>query len=213
MFSRASVADSLPACSTEGTDSTAPDFSRFMFWPTKACGLPRNNDTSIWSSEIPGRWARAAMRLSESPERTRTSSPPVAAADGAAGAAPATGGRGGSIGAGREGRDGAAAIGAGAGEGAAAGALLAFGAGAGVMTGAAVAAGACAVRVLGGSNSMVYSRTRRPLAQVASTITSTKGSSTARSLVIRSTERPSARLTTTTCAEGSTALYSTPAAR
>ena len=224
MTSRASCALSLPACSIEGTDNTAPAFSRLMLLPTKACGLPRNSDTSIWSSEMPGRCVRPAMRDSESPGRTRTSSSLV-------GAAPATGGRGASMGAargvvragaGERAGDGAVAIGAGSGAaGAAIGAGTFAGAfagtfadeGAAAITGAADGAGACAVRALGGSNNIVYSRTSRPLDQVASMITSTKGSSTARSLVMRTTERPSARLTICTCAEGSTALYSTPAVR
>ena len=62
----------LPASSADGTVSTAPDFSRFMFSPAKACGLPRNSETSIWSSEMPGCSVRCAMRLSESPDLTRT---------------------------------------------------------------------------------------------------------------------------------------------
>ena len=57
---------------------------------------------------------------------------------------------------------------------------------------------ACASARPGGSNSSVYSRTSRPEAQVASMMTSTKGSSTARSLVTRSTGRPSGRRTTCT---------------
>jgi hypothetical protein len=86
------------------------------------------------------------------------------------------------------------------------------GSGAGAITGA-VAGGAASARALGGSNSIVYSRTSRPLDQVASTITSTNGSSTARSLLTRSTWRPSGRRTICTLVDGSTALYSTPAAR
>ena len=86
------------------------------------------------------------------------------------------------------------------------------GAGEGDIT-ASVAGGGAGARALGGSNSRVYSLTRRPLAQVASTITSTNGSSTTRSLVTRNTERPPARVINCTLAEGNTGLYSMPAAR
>ncbi|MFN9746708.1 MAG: hypothetical protein ACK57B_13795 [Betaproteobacteria bacterium] len=85
-------------------------------------------------------------------------------------------------------------------------------AGAGDTTGAVSAAGAAAGRACGGSNSIVYSRTSRPLAQVASTIRSTKGSSTARSLRTCSTCRLP-RCTSCTVVPGSVALYSTPVAR
>ena len=200
MTSRAACGVSLPASSDDGTDSTLPAFRRFMLSPTKACGLARNSDTSIWSSETPWRCVRPAMRDSESPERTRYSSP-LDGPDGAAGAVVAgvlmrTGGggrdaRGAAIGA------GAAATGGGASE---------AGAGAGVITGAVAGGAACAWREPGGSNSIVYSRTRRPLDHVASTMTSMKGSSTARSLVTRSTLRPSARRAICTCVDGSTAL-------
>ena len=68
-------------------------------------------------------------------------------------------------------------------------------------------AGAAAVRVLlGGSSSKVYSRTRRPLDQVISRMTSTNGSCTTRSLVRRRNVRPSARRETDTWVLCSTAL-------
>jgi hypothetical protein len=128
-----------------------------------------------------------AMRDSVSPRATRTS-PPLSALAAAAGA-----GRGDAAGgdAGRgAGARGAAASGAGAAAGAAGGGASGLvSAGAGVITGEA--AGGALGRSCGGSNSMVYSRTSRPLAQVASTMRSTKGSSTARSLRTCSTWRPS----------------------
>ena len=52
-------------------------------------------------------------------------------------------------------------------------------------------AGAGARAIVGGSTNRVYSRTSRPLAQVSSRITSTKGSCTARSLLRRRYGRPS----------------------
>ena len=161
-----------------------------MLSPMKACGLPRNSDTSIWSSEMPGCWVRPAMRLSESPGRTRYCEPSSAGAVAAGRGKALAVARGG--GAGRVTGAGAAALGAGAAAGAAA------------ITGAVAGAGAAAT--LGGSNSIVYSRTRRPLDQLASTITSTKGSNTARVLVTRRKVRPSGRRTTCTWADGSTAL-------
>ena len=51
--SRASAAVTLRTASAEGTVSTEPAFSRFMLSPAKACGLPRNSETSIWSSDTP----------------------------------------------------------------------------------------------------------------------------------------------------------------
>ena len=206
MTSRAACGVSLPASSGDGTDSTLPAFRRFMLSPTNACGLARNNDTSIWSSETPWRCVRPAMRDSESPDLTRYSSPLVGAdgaegADGAvvAGVMTRTGGAG---------RDARGAAGDDEGAGAAAtGGGASAGRGAGVITGAVAGAdGAWAWREPGGSNNIVYSRTSRPLDQVASTITSTKGSSTARSLVTRSTLRPSARRAICTWVDVSTAL-------
>ena len=102
----------------------------------KACGLARNSDTSIWSSETPWRWVRPAMRDSESPERTRYSSP----LDGAAGAVLAgvvilTGG------AGLAARGAAGAAGAAAPGG---GGASAAGDGAGVITGEVAGGAACA---------------------------------------------------------------------
>ena len=199
MISRAASVVSLPASSAEGTLSTEPAFRRFMFSPAKACGLARNSDTSIWSSETPGRWMRPAMRDRESPGRTRMSSPPAAAA-GAAVAGAATRGAGSVTGRAARGEGAGTGVAAAGGAGKAASTL-----GAGEITGAAAGGAAGVARAVGGSNSIVYSRTSRPLDQVASTITSTKGSSTARSLVTRSTERP-LRLTSCTEVEGSTAL-------
>jgi hypothetical protein len=59
--------------------------------------------------------------------------------------------------------------------------------GAAAITGAtgAVACTGGAARLPGGSNSKVNSRTRRPLVEFISRITSMKGSCTARSLVTR----------------------------
>jgi hypothetical protein len=201
----------LPASSAEGTVSTEPAFSRFMLSPTKASGLVRNSETSIWSRDTPEGAVRPAMRDSESPRATRTVSPPADA--GAALAAGRAGCGAGAAAARVDGARGAAAMGAGTAAGAAGGgASGTVLPGAGVSTGAVSAGGVAAGRDCGGSNSIVYSRTRRPLAQVASTIRSTKGSSTARSVVTRSTWRP-LRCTSCTLADGSAALYSTPEAR
>ncbi len=80
-------------------------------------------------------------------------------------------------------------------------------AGAAEITGATGAGAAAMLRAtVGGSSSNVYSRTRRPLDQLISRITSTKGSSTARSLVTRRKERPSVRRISCTVVPGSTAL-------
>ena len=114
---------------------------------------------------------RAAIFDSVSPGLTRYSSAPDGAGDGAAagrltrlgagaGAAAVRGARG----AGATGADGAAAI-------------------AGAAAGGRRRAGARAM--VGGSNSSVYSRTRRPVDQEISRITSTNGSCTARSLLSR----------------------------
>ena len=181
-----------------------------MLSPMNASGLPRNSETSIWSSDTPLRSVREAMALSESPRRTRYSSPDawtvLAAAGAGTGAADLAGTGAGAVARGAGAVRGAAATGAGAG-------ARVAGAGAAEATGAVVGEGAAATRVLGGSNSIVYSRTKRPDDQVASTITSTKGSSTARSLVTRRKGRPSARRSSVTFAPDSTALYSTPAFR
>jgi hypothetical protein len=58
---RASAGGTACAVSVEGTERTTPAFSRFMFLPLKALGLALNSDTSIWSSETPGRWVRVAF--------------------------------------------------------------------------------------------------------------------------------------------------------
>ena len=58
----------------------------------------------------------------------------------------------------------------------------------------------------GGSNSNVYSRTRRPVDHDNSRITSTKGSWTTRSLVRRRKGRPSGRLSSAACVVGNTLL-------
>ena len=161
----------------------------------KAFGLLRNSATSIWSSDTPWRCVRCAARYSVSPSRTLYSSMlPAGAALGAGaaarciGAAGAAAGRG--VGAGAAARGGAGgvtgAIGAAA-IGGDAGAGVVVAPGAAEITGAAGAA-ACtggATRDCGGSSSRVYSRTSRPDDQVSSRITSTNGSCTARSLVMR----------------------------
>ena len=85
-------------------------------------------------------------------------------------------------------------------------AVAGAGAGAAEITGdAGAGAGVTAVRVDGGSSSIVYSRTRRPLAQVNSRMTSTKGSCTTRSLDTRRYGRPSARLASVITVPGRTA--------
>src|SRR4051812_45782359 len=64
-----------------------------MLLSMKACGLPRYSDTSIWSSDTPGRCVRPAMRDSVSPLRTRYSSTPDGAGcDGASAVVVALGG-------------------------------------------------------------------------------------------------------------------------
>ncbi len=167
-----------------------------MLLPTKASGLPRNSATSIWSSDTLGGCTDLAMRLSESPGRTWYLSPAaaaVAAAGAAGGAATALGAGAGASGRGAARRSGLGAGAATAGGGAAwatrgVGCIGAGGGtGAAEMAGATLGAGAAAMLrgVPGGSSSIVYSRTRRPLAQFISRITSTKGSTTARSLVTR----------------------------
>ena len=60
--------------------------------------------------------------------------------------------------------------------------------------------------VAGGSNSRVYSRTRRPVAHEISRMTSTKGSCTPRSLTRRTNRRPSARFSNDARVLGSTGL-------
>ena len=187
MTSRASAAVIFLAASAAGTFSTAPALSRFMLSPTNASGLPRNKDTSIWSSDTPWRCVRAATPLSESPRRTRYSSAIAAAgAPATAGAVGACATRGGgavvlgtaaTAGAG----DGAVGVKTGEADGEADGKA----AGAAVANGAVTAAGAAATRAEGGSNNIVYSRTKRPDVHVASTITSIKGSSTAPLLLTR----------------------------
>ena len=163
------------AASALGTASTTPAFSRFMLLSMKACGLPRYSDTSIWSSETPCRCVRAAIFDSESPGLTLYSSAPVGAATSAG------------LAAGRGSREAAASARgvAGAGTGRPAEAARGGTGAADDIVGAVVAAGAGAGAraVAGGSNSIVYSRTNRPVDQLTSRITSTKGSCTPRLLV------------------------------
>jgi hypothetical protein len=64
---RASAFDSSLAVSADGTANVTPDFIRFMLSSTKACGLLRNSETSIWSSETPGSFLAVAIELSVSP--------------------------------------------------------------------------------------------------------------------------------------------------
>ena len=75
-----------------------------------------------------------------------------------------------------------------------------------VVVPAGGAVGAAARTAVGGSNSKVYSRTRRPVAHETSRITSTKGSCTPRSLVRRTNWRPSGRRSSTALVLGSTGL-------
>jgi hypothetical protein len=60
--------------------------------------------------------------------------------------------------------------------------------------------------VAGGSNSKVYSRTRRPVAHEISRMTSTNGSWTPRSLTRRTNRRPSARFSNDARVLGNTGL-------
>ena len=162
-----------------------------MLLSMKACGLPRNSETSIWSSDTPERCVCDAMRDKVSPERTRYSSTPgdagfATTSDGAdvgllgAGLRSAVLGAGAGAAAGA-GEGSAAGGGAAATEGAGAGAGAGAGGGGAVAIGAVEGAGARAT--VGGSNSKVYSRTSRPVDQEISRITSTNGSCTGRSLV------------------------------
>ena len=80
---------------------------------------------------------------------------------------------------------------------------------AGALAGATAAvtgAGGAARAVVGGSNSIVYSRTRRPVGQLSSRMTSMNGSCTPRSLVIFRNGRPSGRRRSSTWVPGKTAL-------
>src|SRR5438034_6722300 len=139
-----------------------------MLLSMKACGLPRNSETSIWSSDTPERCVCDAMRDKVSPERTRYSSTPgdagfATTSDGADVGLLGAGLRSAVLGAGA----GAAAAAAGAGPGSAAGGGAAAtegagaGAGAGAGGGGAVAIGAGegagARATVGGSNSKVDS--------------------------------------------------------
>jgi hypothetical protein len=208
MIRRASLCGTAASESLPGNCSTEPALSRFMLPSMKASGLLRNRPTSIWSSEMPLTWVRAATLDSESPARTRYSD--AAATGGRAGAGVGTGaaagGRATASGAGTEAAPmrGRAVVTAGAGAGTASLDACVPGAGAAATAGGAVMTGAGLGR-LGGSNSNVYSRTSRPLDQVSSRMTSTKGSCTARSLLTRSTVRPPCRATCT-WAEVSTGL-------
>src|ERR1700704_4163732 len=69
MTSRASDGDTALAVSALGTFNVTPARRRFMLFSTKARGLPRYSDTSIWSSETPWRWVRPAIFDSVSPLR------------------------------------------------------------------------------------------------------------------------------------------------
>src|SRR5205085_5067798 len=157
-----------------------------MLFSMKACGLPRYSETSIWSSDTPERCVRPAMRDSVSPGRTRYSSgldgSGWAGVSAVAVAVPFDGPGRRSAGLG----DAAGpVVGAGAGVTAATGGGA--GEGSGVITGAVDGPGTGDVARLrvGGSNSSVYSRTRRPVDHEPSRITPTKGSCTERSLVRR----------------------------
>ena len=178
-----------------------------MFCAMKASGLARNSDTSIWSSETPGRSVRPAMPDSVSPRRTSTSSVLVAACAGSDGrVAAGAAARGAGAGASARGAVGAGATGAAA-RGAAGSGRAAAGAGPGAGETCADVAGAAGwARVTGGSNNIVYSRTSRPEDQLSSRIMSINGSWTGRSLVTLSTWRPSARFCSETWVPGSTAL-------
>ena len=220
MTSRACGGAIACAASAVGTASTAPDFRRFMLLLMKACGLVRNNATSIWSSETPvavssSRCARANLR-DERGTRRRRSRPTAhsgcsascgglgardsaGAAAGEGAAATRRSARGAATGGGDIGAAGGASATAGAVERAAAAGTAGLGAG--------------ARAIVGGSNSSVYSRTRRPVAQEISRMTSTNGSCTPRSLVNRTNWRPSGRRCSVARVPGSTALYSTLAER
>jgi hypothetical protein len=68
MVWRASAGGTACAVSVGGTESTTPAFSRFMFLPLNALGLAWNSETSIWSSEPPGRCVRTPIFASASAE-------------------------------------------------------------------------------------------------------------------------------------------------
>ena len=180
-----------------------------MLLPMKALGLARNSDTSIWSSETPGRCVRRgdlrqrvagldAVLVADRRRRRRraragcrraVARPRLAAAARGRGAALARcGARRFARGFARSRADGARPAVGGSGVGAG---------GAAEITGAVVVPArlrrAGARCVAGGSNSSVYSRTSRPVAQEISRMTSTKGSWTPRSLTRRTNRRPSAR--------------------
>ncbi len=143
-----------------------------MFSAMKACGLLRYNETSIWSSDTPGRCARDAIADSVSPRLTRYSSAVSLGVDrdGAVSLAIALGGAG------------ARSATPGAGTGAAAvGGKAVLGAGGAETIGEVVAAaGGCAggalAKAVGGSSNKVYSRTKRPVDQDNSRMTSMNGS-------------------------------------
>ena len=125
---------------------------------------------------MPARWVRVAIRESESPARTRYSSADAAAdflgsaTRGGSGAAATGLGMAGFLSAGR------ATVAGGSKAGFAVGDAIAGAAGAARAAGAAGTGAAAIARLLGGSNNKVYSRTRRPVDQVNSKITSTNGS-------------------------------------
>ena len=122
---------------------------------------------------MPARCVRVAIRESESPARTRYSSADAvadflaSATRGGNGAAATGFGIAGFLSAGRATIAGGSEAGPGLGD------AIAGAAGAAGATGTGAAAIA---RLLGGSNNKVYSRTRRPVDQVSSKITSTNGS-------------------------------------
>ncbi len=183
-----------------------------MLLPLKALGLARNSATSIWSRETPWRWVRPAIFESESPERTWYSSTSPVAAPALRAAGPASS-RGfawlaAAFAAARRSRSSARAASR-ASRCDTAGDCGAAVGGAAEITGDVVVpgVGGAAARIeAGGSNSSVYSRTSRPVAQEISRITSTNGSWTPRSLTRRTNRRPSGRFSNETRVLGRTAL-------
>ena len=181
-----------------------------MLLPLKALGLARNSETSIWSSETPGRCVRAGdlrqrvagadavlvgtRRLRRArgggARRSRAAAEASLPARGCAAARRSrASARAASRAASRASRAVTARRGAGAQAASGAG-------GAAEITGDVEvpgAGGAAARIVAGGSNSSVYSRTSRPVAHEISRMTSTNGSWTPRSLTRRTNRRPSAR--------------------
>ena len=175
------------ACSGVGTFSSAPLLIRLILLLMNASGLARNSATSIWSRETLAGLTAAAILLAVSPGLTVTwRSPAVdgSSADDLAGdlvtALGVAGAAAPFLGVAVAGRT---AIGMGSTGLLATGGLVAPDGAA--VTLAGVAAGTLPARRLGGSNSIVKSRTMRPDDQLASRIMSTKGSLTGLSLVKR----------------------------